>query len=75
MKNIQFLLIFSLIHAEPETSFTAENSRFLADLYQESWAVIIGINDYKHMPNLNYAVNDAVDIKEILGYMIFAGDK
>ena len=60
------MLIFSLVQAGDETGFTAENSRFLADLYSDSWAVIIGINDYKHMPKLNYAVNDAVDIKEML---------
>ncbi len=36
------------------------------DLYNKSWAVVIGINNYKHWPKLAYAVNDAVDIKEIL---------
>ena len=66
MKIIRLLLFFSLIQAGPETSFTAENSRFLADLYKDSWAVIIGINDYEHMPKLNYAVNDAVAVKEML---------
>ena len=66
MKTIRLLLLYSLVHDGPETSFTAENSRFLADLYKDSWAVIIGINDYEHMPKLNYAVNDAVDVKEML---------
>jgi peptidoglycan/xylan/chitin deacetylase (PgdA/CDA1 family)/tetratricopeptide (TPR) repeat protein len=35
-------------------------------LYRESWAVIIGINDYQNWPKLRYAVNDANGIEEIL---------
>jgi peptidoglycan/xylan/chitin deacetylase (PgdA/CDA1 family)/uncharacterized caspase-like protein len=34
--------------------------------YRESWAVIIGINDYKNWPKLRYAVNDAKSIEELL---------
>ncbi|MGD0869007.1 MAG: polysaccharide deacetylase family protein [Bryobacteraceae bacterium] len=34
--------------------------------YRESWAVIIGINDYEHWPKLRYAVNDANGIEEAL---------
>jgi peptidoglycan/xylan/chitin deacetylase (PgdA/CDA1 family)/Flp pilus assembly protein TadD len=34
--------------------------------YRESWAVIIGINDYQHWPKLRYAVNDANGIEEVL---------
>jgi len=34
--------------------------------YRESWAVVIGINDYQHWPKLRYAVNDANAIDEIL---------
>ena len=63
---IKTLIVISLVQAGPETNFSADNSHFLADIYQDSWAVIIGINDYKHMPKLNYAVNDAVAIKEML---------
>ena len=63
---IKTLIVFSLVQAGSETNFSAGNSRFLADIYKDSWAVIIGINDYKHMPKLNYAVNDAVAIKEML---------
>ncbi|MBZ5536589.1 MAG: polysaccharide deacetylase family protein [Acidobacteriia bacterium] len=36
------------------------------NLYRESWAVIIGIDDYQNWPKLRYAVNDANGIKEIL---------
>lgn len=34
--------------------------------YRQSWAVIIGINDYEHWPKLRYAVNDANGIEEAL---------
>jgi peptidoglycan/xylan/chitin deacetylase (PgdA/CDA1 family)/uncharacterized caspase-like protein len=34
--------------------------------YRDSWAVIIGINDYQHWPKLRYAVNDANGIEEVL---------
>ena len=48
------------------SAFNDDNMHFLADIYNESWAVIIGINEYKHMQNLNYAVNDAKSVKEML---------
>jgi peptidoglycan/xylan/chitin deacetylase (PgdA/CDA1 family)/tetratricopeptide (TPR) repeat protein len=35
-------------------------------LYRESWAVIVGINDYQNWPKLRYAVNDANSIEEAL---------
>lgn len=35
-------------------------------LYRESWAVIIGINEYQSWPKLRYAVNDANGIEEML---------
>ena len=35
-------------------------------LYHESWAVIIGIDNYQKWPKLEYAVNDANGMKEIL---------
>lgn len=34
--------------------------------YRESWALIVGINDYQHWPKLRYAVNDANAISEAL---------
>jgi peptidoglycan/xylan/chitin deacetylase (PgdA/CDA1 family)/tetratricopeptide (TPR) repeat protein len=34
--------------------------------YRESWAVIIGINDYEKWPRLRYAVNDAEGIEKAL---------
>ena len=44
--------------ASPQPAATA--------LYRESWAVIIGIDDYRSWPKLNYAVNDAKGIRELL---------
>ena len=63
---VQLFLFMPFIKAKPNTNFNEDSAHFLANLYLDSWAVIIGINDYEHMPNLNYAVNDAVDIKEML---------
>jgi peptidoglycan/xylan/chitin deacetylase (PgdA/CDA1 family)/uncharacterized caspase-like protein len=36
------------------------------NFYRESWAVIIGINDYQNWPKLRYAVNDAAAVEEAL---------
>ncbi len=36
------------------------------ELYRESWAVIIGIDKYLHWPQLQYAVNDAKGVREVL---------
>jgi peptidoglycan/xylan/chitin deacetylase (PgdA/CDA1 family)/tetratricopeptide (TPR) repeat protein len=37
-----------------------------SSLYRESWAVLIGIDDYAHWPKLRYAVNDAMGMKDLL---------
>lgn len=34
--------------------------------YQNSWAIVIGINDYQKWPKLQYAVNDALAVKDSL---------
>jgi len=34
--------------------------------YRNSWAVIIGVNDYQNWPKLRYAVNDANGIEQVL---------
>jgi len=36
------------------------------DIYDDSWAVIIGIDKYKYSKQLNYAVKDAEAVKEML---------
>ena len=64
---LSIILSFSsMTEAQTSNSFNADNLHFLADIYRDSWALIIGINNYQHMPKLNYAVNDAVSIKEML---------
>lgn len=35
-------------------------------LYRDSWAVIVGINDYQKWPKLSYAVNDAQAVRNVL---------
>src|SRR5205085_8579264 len=34
--------------------------------YRESWAVVIGVNEYQNWPKLRYAVNDATAVEEAL---------
>ena len=36
------------------------------ELYKKSWAVVIGVNKYKHWPKLDYAVSDATSIAQKL---------
>jgi hypothetical protein len=36
------------------------------DVYDNSWALIVGINDYENVRGLNYAVEDALAIKNML---------
>ena len=34
--------------------------------YRESWAVVVGINEYQRWPKLRYAVHDATAVRDIL---------
>lgn len=34
--------------------------------YRSSWALVIGINDYHHLPPLNYAAHDAEQVADML---------
>ena len=60
-KNYIYLVTFILIC----TKFVFSQNDIS---YENSWAVIIGINNYKNetITDLDYAVNDAQDIGEIL---------
>ena len=53
-------ILYSLILITFSFSITTE------DIYDNSWALIIGIDKYQNVQNLNYAVDDAESIKEIL---------
>ncbi|HEY1493237.1 MAG TPA: polysaccharide deacetylase family protein [Candidatus Solibacter sp.] len=37
-----------------------------APYYRDSWAVIVGVNEYQSWPKLRYAVNDATAVEETL---------
>ena len=41
-------------------------ANILNESYDEHFALIIGINKYDNLPNLEYAVNDAIAIKNVL---------
>ena len=44
--------------------------------YQNSWAIVIGINDYAKWPKLQYAVQDANAIRDtLINHLGFSGDK
>jgi len=49
-------------HQVPTVSETEPQRR----MYRESWAAVIGIDDYSEWPKLRYAVNDAEAIRELL---------
>ncbi|HWC97749.1 MAG TPA: polysaccharide deacetylase family protein [Candidatus Sulfopaludibacter sp.] len=49
-----------------EAAPTAGGAAAKNSYYRESWAVIVGINDYQNWPKLRYAVNDANGVEEVL---------
>jgi len=60
MKNYYKLIVTLIL-------FTSSNYAVSkSEIYDNSWALIIGINEYKNVPELNYAVEDAIAIKNIL---------
>ena len=59
-----FILISSTMAIESEAE--NEKYKFIKDIYSESWALIIGINDYQNVDPLSYAVDDAIAINNIL---------
>ena len=69
IRQTYFLIFLVLFY--PTSSLKADignhenNLNYLFEVYNDSWAVIIGINKYQNMKNLKYAVNDANDIKEM----------
>src|SRR5262245_30853561 len=52
--------------ANTQTTQTTTSDEIKRRYYHESWAVIIGINDYVNWPKLRYCVNDANSIEEML---------
>jgi peptidoglycan/xylan/chitin deacetylase (PgdA/CDA1 family)/uncharacterized caspase-like protein/Flp pilus assembly protein TadD len=45
---------------------TAEETPQAAPVYRESWAAVIGIDDYQSWPKLSYAANDARAVQDLL---------
>ena len=43
------------------------------DIYDNSWALIVGISDYEYVQDLNYAVEDALAIKNLKKGFEFTG--
>jgi hypothetical protein len=63
--SIFISLFSSLVFLRANVETVDENLEYLSNLYNDSWAVIIGINQYDNMKDLKYAVSDAADIKEM----------
>ena len=55
MQKLLFIYLFSLCLA-----INKEN------IYENSYALIIGIDNYQNVPELDYAVNDAVAVESML---------
>ena len=65
-KHIVIVLFIGMLYS------TQEEINFYAD----SWALLIGINDYKNEPHLDYAVADAERMRRLLTEkMDFPADK
>ena len=59
-------LISSLMAVESKEENVNEKYQFIKNIYTDSWALIIGINNYQNAPDLNYAEKDAKDFKDLL---------
>jgi hypothetical protein len=72
MKNFKHIIcilsLFSALLSEVDSPQEVANEKFsfIKNIYNESWALIIGINKYQHVDPLNYAVNDAIAVKKML---------
>ena len=64
--SFMFVLIYSLMAVEGDEKNVNEKFKFIKDIYSESWALIIGINNYQNVAQLDYAVNDAIAVREML---------
>ena len=56
---------FSAQAALPPQSASPSTAAFESP-YRESWAVVIGIDDYQSWPKLQYAVKDAQSVRDVL---------
>lgn len=49
----------------------ASNRQELTGYYENSWAVVIGVNTYQHVDNLDFAIADAHAVKQALEFSGF----
>ena len=49
-----------------EQTFVNEKFKFVQEIYDKSWALIIGINKYQNVEPLTYAVDDAEAVRLML---------
>ena len=54
------------VNVVEEETFVNEKFQFIQEIYSESWALLIGINDYQNVDPLGYAVDDATKIRSLL---------
>ena len=50
-----FIFISSAFSVEGDAQNVNEKYQFIKNIYNDSWALIIGINKYQNAPDLNYA--------------------
>ncbi len=73
MKRIFILLMICLLFTNMFFRFNLQRAFALDNTlkknllgYDNSWAILIGINDFKYWPDLDYALNDVQDVKNVL---------
>ena len=58
--------ISSVMAVESAVQNVNDKFAFIKEIYAESWALIIGINEYENVDPLSYAVDDAIAVSDIL---------
>ncbi len=60
------LFSISLFSQERGIGLRVSGGQSLQSFYRESWAIVIGIDDYLNAPRLKYAVKDAKGVAQVL---------
>ena len=66
--GLMFMLLLAPLRAQGPATIvpsTTPNSARSTSLYTNSYALLIGINTYQHVPTLNYAVNDVNALRDV----------
>lgn len=65
--TLLFLISLSLFSQERGIGLKGEGEKpSLQSFYRESWAIVIGIDNYLYAPKLRYAVRDAKEVANVL---------